>query len=80
MVHHSAASLPAVWKVYLLYPLAEEPVDVALTLKGQIIRVRTINLEASWKEIHDQLIILLQDPKPLPPVEGIAEQSLRVLV
>jgi 5-methylcytosine-specific restriction enzyme subunit McrC len=49
----------------LLYPLADVPVDVAVTLKGQWIRVRTINLRLSWPDIRDQLLDLLRDASPV---------------
>jgi 5-methylcytosine-specific restriction enzyme subunit McrC len=58
----------------LLYPLADEPVDVALNLNDQLIRVRTLDLAASWPDIHDQMLDLLRDPTPLPPIQTKKEQ------
>ena len=60
----------------LLYPLADEPVDVALNLKGQLIRVRTLDLAASWPEVHHQMLSLLCDATPLPPIQRKGEQLL----
>jgi hypothetical protein len=60
----------------LLYPLADEPVDVALNLKGQLIRVRTLDLAASWPEVHHQMLSLLCDATPLQPIQRKGEQLL----
>jgi 5-methylcytosine-specific restriction enzyme subunit McrC len=47
----------------LLYPLVDHPLDVEPNLKGQWIRVRTIDLATSWPEIETQLLELLR-PEP----------------
>lgn len=41
----------------LLYPLVDAPIE---SLKGQWIRVRTINLATSWSDIRAQLLELLR--------------------
>jgi hypothetical protein len=48
----------------LLYPLADDPVDVDLPLKGQRLRVRTINFQTDWQDIRGQLLGLLDDAAP----------------
>jgi 5-methylcytosine-specific restriction enzyme subunit McrC len=61
MSQHDRAQLHAgTVEGLLLYPLVDEAVDVALSLKGQWIRVRTINLATSWSDIRAQLLELLR--------------------
>jgi hypothetical protein len=61
MSQHDRAQLHAgTVEGLLLYPLVDEAVDVALSLKGQLIRVRTINLSTSWSDIRAQLLELLR--------------------
>ena len=61
MSQHARAQLqPATVEGLLLYPLTDDSVDVALNLKGQWIRVRTINLATSWSDIRAQLLELLR--------------------
>lgn len=45
----------------LLYPLVDDPIDVVLSLKGQWVRVRTIDLAASWSDIRVELLDLLRN-------------------
>jgi hypothetical protein len=44
----------------LLYPLSE-PVDVSLRIKGQRVRVRTIDFAAGWPAIKAQMLGLLDE-------------------
>jgi 5-methylcytosine-specific restriction enzyme subunit McrC len=46
----------------LLYPLVDTPLDVLVSIDGQRIRARTIDLTKPWEKIHSELIKLIGDP------------------
>ena len=54
----------------LLYPLVDDPVDVAVKVDGQWLRVRTIDLATDWREIHAALLDLVVEEKA--PAEAAA--------
>jgi 5-methylcytosine-specific restriction enzyme subunit McrC len=61
MSQHARAQLhPGTVEGLLLYPLVDDSVDVALNLKGQWIRIRTIDLGTSWSDIRTQLLELVR--------------------
>ena len=53
----------------LLYPRTE-PVNVAVRIKGQRLRVRTINFEADWEKIELQMLSLLEEEPSRVPVRA----------
>jgi|SRR5262249_30328449 len=57
--HSRALKSPAAVEGLLLYPLVDEPVDVAVGINGQRLRVRTIDLTTDWPSIRRQLLDLL---------------------
>jgi 5-methylcytosine-specific restriction enzyme subunit McrC len=59
--HSRACKSLAAVEGLLLYPLVDEPVDVAVRINGQRMRVRTIDLTTDWPNIRHQLLDLLQD-------------------
>jgi 5-methylcytosine-specific restriction enzyme subunit McrC len=76
MSQHDRAQLHAgTVEGLLLYPLVDEAVDVALGLKGQWIRIRTIDLATSWSDIRTQLLELLR-PASFS-VEGESHKQLK---
>jgi 5-methylcytosine-specific restriction enzyme subunit McrC len=44
----------------LLYPLIDQPLEIELMIKGQRLRLRTINFALDWPEIRTQLLGLLE--------------------
>lgn len=62
MAHH-AQTLADTGRVegLLLYPFAEDEVDVAVPIKGQWVRVRTLRLNTDWQDVHAELLGLLED-------------------
>ena len=76
MSQHARAQLnPGTVEGLLLYPLTDDSVDVALNLKGQWIRIRTIDLATSWSDIRTQLLELLR-PDSFS-VEGESHKPLK---
>jgi hypothetical protein len=64
MAHHTRTiSCSGVVEGLLLYPLADEPVDIELMIKGQTLRVRTIDLATGWPDIRAQMLSLLSDAR-----------------
>jgi 5-methylcytosine-specific restriction enzyme subunit McrC len=45
----------------LLYPTTAEDLDIRFNLKGNVIRVATINLGQCWQHIHSDLLRLVQE-------------------
>ena len=43
----------------LLYPQTSRSLDLSFHIHGHKVRVRTINLKQSWRQIHDDLLALL---------------------
>jgi 5-methylcytosine-specific restriction enzyme subunit McrC len=58
--HRRALTMPSAVEGLLLYPLADDPVDVAVRINEQWLRVRTLDLTTDWPRIHAQLIALLE--------------------
>jgi hypothetical protein len=56
------------WRGLLLYPLVDDPLDVDLMVKGQRLRVRTIDLAIGWPAIRAQMLTLLSDFAVIPRV------------
>src|SRR5262245_26665046 len=64
MAHHArTVSRSGVVEGLLLYPLTDEPVDIELMVKGQRLRVRTIDLATGWPDIRAQMLSLLSDAR-----------------
>jgi hypothetical protein len=62
MLHHARGlSREGSVEGLLFYPIIDEALDVELMLKGQRLRVRTINFAVDWPEIRTQLLRLLED-------------------
>ena len=64
--HSRAFGSPASVEGVLLYPLADELVDVTVRVNGQRMRVRTIDLTTEWPSIRHQLLDLLEDQSSNP--------------
>ena len=62
----------------LLYPLGADQVDVALRIKGQRVRVRTVNFAAAWEEIEAQMLALLEDKPLVRRREGVEVEAMAV--
>lgn len=58
--HERARAHPESVEGLLLYPLFDEPVDVAVCIHGQWLRVRTVNLGTDWEDIRAQLLALVE--------------------
>ena len=64
--HHKRAVMsPTTVEGLLIYPLVDEPVDVAVRINEQRMRVRTIDLMVDWPSIRHQLLDLLNEPCPV---------------
>jgi 5-methylcytosine-specific restriction enzyme subunit McrC len=62
--HHKRAIVsPAAVEGLLIYPLVDDPVDVAVRINEQLVRVRTIDLRGDWPSIRGQLLELLKEPQ-----------------
>jgi 5-methylcytosine-specific restriction enzyme subunit McrC len=57
--HPRSASNKAAVEGLLLYPLVDIPLDVLVSIDGQRIHARTIDLTKSWELIHSDLINLI---------------------
>jgi 5-methylcytosine-specific restriction enzyme subunit McrC len=76
MMHH-ARTLSGEGSVegLLLYPLIDESLEVELLVKGQRLRVCTINFTVDWPETRTQLLNLLE----AMPLVGPANQTLQAI-
>ena len=64
VAHHArAVSRSGVVEGLLLYPLVDDPLDVDLMVKGQRLRVRTIDLATGWPDIRAQMLSLLSNSR-----------------
>jgi 5-methylcytosine-specific restriction enzyme subunit McrC len=60
--HPRAASNKATVEGLLLYPLVDTPLDILVSIDGQRIQARTIDLTKSWETIHSDLIKMIGSP------------------
>ena len=58
--HPRSKMKPKVVEGLLLYPQVDEPVDVAVSLDGHSVHVRTLDLQCDWPQVKGQLMTLIE--------------------